>query len=81
MSDTAGDPAVLLHIQALVAEEEQIMSQGVKSDADLDRLKAIDVALDQAWDLLRQRRALREYGRDPADAKVRPPEIVEKYLG
>lgn len=81
MSDPAGDPAVLLHIQALVAEEEQIMSQGVKSDADLDRLKAIDVALDQAWDLLRQRRALREYGRDPADAKVRPPEIVEKYLG
>jgi Protein of unknown function (DUF2630) len=37
------------------------------------------VALDQCWDLLRQRRARREMGQDPNDAQVRPPEIVERY--
>ena len=35
--------------------------------------------LDQCWDLLRQRRALREFGRDPDQAKVRPPKVVENY--
>jgi len=37
------------------------------------------VELDQCWDLLRQRRALREFGRDPDQAKVRPPKVVENY--
>jgi hypothetical protein len=37
------------------------------------------VALDQCWDLLRQRRARREMGQDPDDARVRPPEVVERY--
>lgn len=81
MSDNIADQAVLDHIQRLVAEEEQIFGQGVRSDADRDRLKDLGVALDQAWDLLRQRRALREFGRDPSDAQVRPAEVVEKYLG
>lgn len=81
MAQATSDQAVLDHIQRLVVEEERIMAQGVKSDADRDRLKHLGVALDQAWDLLRQRRALREFGRDPADAHVRPAEVVEKYLG
>jgi Protein of unknown function (DUF2630) len=81
MDDTTTDQAVLDHIQRLVAEEERIFGQGVKSDSDRDRLKDLGVALDQAWDLLRQRRALREFGRDPSDAHVRPAEVVEKYLG
>jgi hypothetical protein len=81
MSDKTGDESVLDHIQSLVAEEDRILAQGVKSAADLERLKVLGVALDQAWDLLRQRRALREFGRDPADAHVRPAEVVEKYLG
>jgi len=37
------------------------------------------VSLDQCWDLLRQRRALREFDRDPADANVRSEETVERY--
>jgi hypothetical protein len=39
------------------------------------------VELDQCWDLLRQRRALRETGGDPEKAAIRPPDIVEKYVG
>jgi hypothetical protein len=81
MGDGTTDQAVLGHIQSLVAEEERILGQGVQSDGDRDRLKHLGVALDQAWDLLRQRRALREFGRDPSDAQIRPAEVVEKYLG
>jgi hypothetical protein len=81
MSERITDQAVLDHIQRLVMEEEQIFAQGVRSDADSDRLRDLGVALDQAWDLLRQRRALREFGRDPSDAHVRPAGVVEKYLG
>ena len=48
---------------------------------DAERLKAIKVELDQLWDLLRQRRALRNAGRNPDDAALRDPETVERYLG
>jgi hypothetical protein len=81
MSDATTDQAVLDHIQRLVAEEEQIFGRGAKSAADHERLQSLGVALDQAWDLLRQRRALREFGRDPSEAQVRPPGVVEKYIG
>lgn len=81
MSDGTTDQAVLDHIQGLVAEEEQIFARGANSVADRERLQNLGVALDQAWDLLRQRRALREFGRDPAEAQVRPPGVVEKYIG
>jgi len=50
-------------------------------DADHDRLTRVQVELDQCWDLLRQRRALRETGSDPGRAEIRPPDIVEKYIG
>ena len=43
------------------------------------RLESIRVSLDQCWDLLRQRRALREAGYDPEAARVRDPEVVERY--
>jgi hypothetical protein len=39
------------------------------------------VQLDQCWDLLRQRRARREFGQDPKGAQVRSPEVVEHYEG
>jgi hypothetical protein len=81
MSDRTTDQTVLDHIQRLVAEEERIFGQGLKSDTDRDRLRDLGVSLDQAWDLLRQRRALREFGRDPSEAQVRPVGVVEKYLG
>jgi hypothetical protein len=81
MEHNTTDQTVLDHIQRLVAEEERILAGGVHSADDGDRLKSIGVALDQAWDLLRQRRALREFGRDPSEAHLRPAEVVEKYLG
>ena len=49
------------------------------TDTDRERLSKIEVELDQCWDLLRQRRALRDAGRDPKEAEVRPPDVVENY--
>ena len=46
-----------------------------------EHLATLEVTLDQCWDLLRQRRALRETGHSPAEAHLRPPEVVEKYEG
>ena len=47
--------------------------------ADKARLKELEVSLDQCWDLLRQRRARREFGDDPSTAEVRPGDVVEGY--
>jgi hypothetical protein len=49
------------------------------SAADHERLGDLEVELDQCWDLLRQRRALRRSGGDPSDAEVRSPNTVEGY--
>ena len=69
-------------IERLVAEEHELWEReaaGVATDDDRRRLEVIKVSLDQSWDFLRQRRALREAGRDPDDADVRAPEVVETY--
>ncbi|WP_225768709.1 DUF2630 family protein [Inquilinus sp. Marseille-Q2685] len=73
------DQSVLNRIEKLVAEEEALWARGRPSDAELKRLKEIEVELDRAWDLLRQRRARREYGQDPDDAHIRPAGIVRTY--
>lgn len=75
----ATDQSVLNHIQELTDEEHHLYEKGDLSDAERDRLKAIAVALDQYWDLLRQRRAKREFGENPDEAEMRPPGIVENY--
>src|SRR5690349_6448823 len=62
-----------------VEEEHALHSAGALEDQAQARLNALRVELDQCWDLLRQRRALREFGDDPDKAKVRPPGIVENY--
>jgi hypothetical protein len=49
-------------------------------DADRQRLRAVEIELDRCWDLLRQRRAIREAGGDPDDAQVRDASTVERYL-
>ena len=49
------------------------------SESELARMKAIEVALDQCWDLLRQRRARRHAGEDPDEASARPEGVVEGY--
>lgn len=69
-------------IEQLVAEEHDLWRReedGQTDDGDRERLAAIKVALDQSWDLLRQRRALREAGLDPATAHARDPQVVERY--
>jgi hypothetical protein len=69
------------HIQRLAAEEHRLLELKSRDDAQEKRLKELQVELDQCWDLLRQRRALAETGGNPDDAHVRPPEVVEKYIG
>jgi hypothetical protein len=75
------DKNVLGHIEELVTEEKKLYAQGEMSDAERERLTKINVELDRCWDLLRQRRALREYGRNPDEAEVRPAKVVENYKG
>ena len=75
------DQSVLAHIQRLVAEEHHLLEQRDAGPDSGERLADLQVQLDQCWDLLRQRRALRETGGDPAAAQVRPPDVVERYLG
>jgi hypothetical protein len=75
------DQTVLRHIERLVAEEKKLYAKGVTSDEERARLNQINVELDRCWDLLRQRRALREFGRNPDEAEVRPAKIVENYQG
>ena len=79
MADQNLDQPVRKHIEHLVKEEHRLHGEKSLTDADHERLKVIRVELDQCWDLLRQRRALREFGEDPDQARVRPPDVVEKY--
>src|SRR2546429_6746826 len=79
MASDNKDQPVLGHIDALVKEEERLYAQGELTDEHRGRLAKIKVELDQCWDLLRQRRALREFRRDPDQANVRPPKVVENY--
>ncbi len=72
------------HIEALVAEEHRLYAaaerQGHETPEDRQRLKEIRVQLDRYWDLLRRRRAQREFGLDPDEAEMRPEDTVERYL-
>ncbi|MEI7033896.1 DUF2630 family protein [Streptomyces pratensis] len=77
------DRDIFEHIGDLVSEERDLRDRSVAnmglSIEEKARLRAVEVQLDQCWDLLRQRRALDEYGDDPAAAKVRPADEVEGY--
>jgi len=76
------DPNILSHIDELVAEEHNLFKQaehGPLDDEQRARLHELQVLLDQCWDLLRQRRARREFGENPDDATVRDPRTVEGY--
>ena len=76
------EPQVHDAIERLVAEEHELWekeSAGNASADDRRRLETVRVSLDQCWDLLRQRRALRNAGLDPDAADVRPADVVEHY--
>ncbi|HLT69268.1 MAG TPA: DUF2630 family protein [Acidimicrobiales bacterium] len=76
------DTEIISRIGALVEEErslEHSIAAGGPDESAAERLRQVEVALDQCWDLLRQRRARRATGEDPDAATVRPPEVVERY--
>ena len=78
------DRQVLDRIGALVEEEHTLESQAIGEGLDQHeqaRLHEVEVQLDQCWDLLRQRRAKREFGEDPDTAEVRSERTVEGYTG
>ena len=79
MQELSADKSVLQHIDELVTQEHRLQAQESLTEDERARLRTIQVELDQSWDLLRQRRALRATGQDPDRAQVRPAEIVEKY--
>ena len=78
------DQDLLEQIRTLMEEEQRLRDAHSAGDAPLDageraRLRVLEERLDQCWDLLRQRRAREEFGEDPDEASVRPPDTVEKY--
>jgi hypothetical protein len=81
MAKPEKDASVFAHIEALVAEEHRLVEHGELSDEQKKRLGEVRIELDRYWDLLRQRRALREYGRDASEAHERDADTVKKYTG
>ena len=76
------DKEILHHITELVNEEHELMNlaEGTGLDDEQQtRIKALEISLDQCWDLLRQRRARRSAGLNPDEAKVRDEVIVEHF--
>jgi hypothetical protein len=80
------DETIAARIENLVAEEHDLRnreqadaSDDDRLDADAQRLREVEIELDRCWDLLRQRRAIRESGGDPDDAHVRDADTVERY--
>ncbi len=80
------DETIAARIEQLVSEEHQLRARERADaddddalDADRERLRSVEVELDRCWDLLRQRRALRDAGADPDHAQVRDADTVEGY--
>ena len=71
---------ILNRISSLVEEEHKLREGTEHTDEQRSRMNEIEAHLDQCWDLLRQRRAKRQYGEDPEEAGTRPPSEVEGYL-
>lgn len=80
----ASDQDILAQVNKLVAEEQQLrealQQREIDESEEHQRLRAVEIQLDQCWDLLRQRRALRDSGKDPREAEVRPADEIEGYL-
>jgi hypothetical protein len=80
------DESITTRIESLVAEEHELRSREQSDnthdealETDQQRLREVEVELDRCWDLLRQRRALRDAGGDPEQAHVRDADTVERY--
>jgi Protein of unknown function (DUF2630) len=77
------DEELVERISKLVGEEHHLEAKAAPGEPltedDTARLRALEVSLDQCWDLLRQRRARRQAGLDPDFTAVRPERTVEGY--
>jgi hypothetical protein len=77
------DKEILGRISGLIETEHELRTQladgKLSSEQERERLRSAEEALDQCWDLLRQRRARREYGENPDSAAARPVSEVEGY--
>jgi hypothetical protein len=77
------DKEIMAHINELIATEHKLRAQHaageLTSAQEHEKLRSAEEALDQYWDLLRQRRARREFGENPNDAAERPVSEVESY--
>ena len=78
------DESIAARIERLVSEEHELRNREATDstealEEDAGRLRAIEVELDVCWDLLRQRRALRDAGANPDRAEARDPNTVERY--
>jgi hypothetical protein len=76
------DTEIIKTIDELVAEEKELRTQHSLQpleEREAARLREVEASLDQCWDLLRQRRARREFGLDPDDTEARDPAVVEHY--
>ena len=78
------DKEIMAHIDELIQTEHELRSQlatgELSSQEERERLRSAEEALDQCWDLLRQRRARREFGENESDSGVRPASEVEGYI-
>ena len=78
------DKEILGHIDELIQTEHELRAKlaagELSGHEEQARLKAAEEALDRCWDLLRQRRARREFGEDPGQSAERPASEVEEYL-
>ena len=78
------DGRIMSKIDELAREEHELFekeSNGKATEAERQRLRRLQVTLDQCWDLLRQRRARRAAGQNPEDAQLRDKKTVEGYIG
>ena len=75
---------ILTQVRSLVDQEHELRSKRASGEIDQGQeqaeLQALEEALDQCWDLLRQRRAKTEFGENPESAQARPVKTVEGYL-
>ena len=81
MAEHVTDEGILKHIEKLVSEEQHLYGKQGINDSEQVRLEKLQVELDQCWDLLRQRRAKREFGQNPENAAPRDAGTVENYEG
>ena len=78
------DKDIMAHINELIETERRLREQHaagqLSNAAEREQLRTAEEALDQCWDLLRQRRARREFGENPSEAEARPVSEVEHYM-